>query len=69
MDHEQHVRDWWRTAIIDMAPGKIAFRGHPVEDLIGSVGLGQMIWLMTRANLPSKAQACLLYTSPSPRDS
>ena len=54
------VRHWWRTSIIDMAPGRIAFRGHPIEDLIGNVGFGQMIWLMTRGNLPTREQAELL---------
>lgn len=40
------VSDWWRTAIIDMAPGRIHLRGHPVQDLIGRTGFAQMIWLM-----------------------
>lgn len=54
------VRQWWKTSIIDMEPGRIAFRGHPVEELIGSVSFGQMIWLMVRGTLPSKAEAGLL---------
>ena len=54
------VRHWWRTSIIDMEPGRIAFRGHPIEDLIGNVSFGQMIWLMTRGDLPSPDQAALL---------
>ncbi len=54
------VRDWWRTAIIDMAPGRIAFRGRPVQDLIGNLGFGQMIWLMLRGDVPGEAQARLL---------
>ena len=54
------IRGWWRTAIIDMAPGRIAFRGHPIQDLIGNVGFGQMIWLMTRGDLPTPEQAALL---------
>lgn len=54
------VRNWWRTSIIDMAPGRIAFRGHPVQDLIGTVSFGQMIWLMTRGDMPSPKQAALL---------
>lgn len=54
------VRHWWRTSIIDMAPGRIAFRGHPIEELVGNVGFGQMIWLMTRGDLPSPDQAALL---------
>lgn len=54
------VSDWWETEIIDMAPGKIRFRGTPVEDLIGNVSFAQMIWLMTRGTLPSQAEATLL---------
>lgn len=54
------VSDWWTTSIIDMEPGRIAFRGHPVQDLIGNVTFPQMIWLMTRGGLPSDAEAALL---------
>lgn len=54
------VADWWRTSIIDMEPGRIALRGHPVESLIGQVSFAQMIWLMLRGTLPSDAQARLL---------
>jgi citrate synthase len=53
--------DWWRTSIIDMAPGVIRYRGYPIEELIARrVSLAQMLWLMTRGELPSKAQAGLL---------
>lgn len=54
------VSDWWRTSIIDMAPGQIRMRGHAIETLIGSVTLPQMIWLMTRGELPREAEARLL---------
>lgn len=54
------VSDWWRTAIIDMEPGRIDFRGHPIQELIGNVTFPQMIWLMLRAELPSDGQARLL---------
>ncbi len=54
------VRRWWRTSIIDMAPGRIAFRGHPIEELIGNISFGQMIWLMTRGGMPTPAEAALL---------
>jgi citrate synthase len=40
------VSDWWRTRIIDMEPGKIHLRGHPVQDLIGNRSFAEMIWLM-----------------------
>ena len=58
-DDAQAIRTWWRTSIIDMEPGKIAFRGHPIQDLIGNVTFPHMIWLMTRGALPSPAQAAL----------
>ena len=59
-DPVQGVRDWWRTSIIDMAPGEIRYRGYPIEQLIGRVSFAQMIWLMTRGELPSEKQGRLL---------
>ncbi|WP_298821810.1 citryl-CoA lyase [uncultured Roseibium sp.] len=54
------VSDWWATEIIDMAPGQIRLRGRPIEELIGNVTFPQMIWLMTRGDLPTPEQAKLL---------
>ncbi len=59
-DPQSDVSDWWSTEIIDMAPGQIRMRGYPIEDLIGNVTFPQMIWLMTRGDLPSEAQSKLL---------
>ena len=53
------VTDWWSTAIIDMEPGRIDIRGHPIQSLIGTASFPQMIWLMTRGDLPSEAEARL----------
>ncbi|MEX0320193.1 MAG: citryl-CoA lyase [Ruegeria sp.] len=58
-EDEQIIREWWRTSIIDMKPGHIAFRGHPVQELIGNVTFPQMIWHMVRGGVPSDAQARL----------
>jgi citrate synthase len=55
--------DWWRTSIIDMKPGEIRYRGYATEELIGNVGYAQMVWLLTRGELPSKPQAALLETA------
>ncbi len=52
--------NWWSTDIIDMSPGIIRYRGYAIEDLIGNVGFAQMIWLMLRGELPSRAEADLL---------
>jgi citrate synthase len=59
-DGGQLARDWWRTGIIEMSPGVIRFRGYPIEELIGHVSLAQMIWLLTRGELPGRAQGELL---------
>jgi len=59
-DPQREMRDWWRTAIIDMKPGVIRYRGYAIEDLIGNVSFTKMIWLMTRGELPGPAQANLL---------
>lgn len=54
------VSDWWRTSIIEMSPGKIRYSGYAIQDLIGNVSFAQMIWLMTRGELPSAGQGRLL---------
>ncbi|PZX10270.1 citrate synthase [Palleronia aestuarii] len=59
-DAHNDVSDWWTTSIIDMEPGKIFFRGHPIEQLIGNASFPEMIWLMTRGDLPTAGQAALL---------
>lgn len=57
MTEQNDVSDWWRTAIIDMEPGRISLRGHPVEQLIGTTGFAQMIWLMVTGGEISGARA------------
>lgn len=54
------IAAYWRTSISDIAPGRIAFRGYPIEELIGAVSFPAMIWLMLRGELPSAAEAGLL---------
>jgi citrate synthase len=51
---------WWSTAIIDMKPGMIRFRGYAIEDLIGRAGFADMVYLLTRGELPHPAAARLL---------
>lgn len=54
------IADYWSTAISDIAPGRIAFHGYPIEDMIGKVSFAAMIWLMLRGELPTKGQEGLL---------
>lgn len=53
------VKDWWESAIVDIAPGSIRMRGYAIEDLIGRISFPAMIWLVLRGELPSKRQADL----------
>jgi citrate synthase len=57
---DPRVGDWWRTSIIEMQPGVIRYRGYAIQELIGNVSFAQMIWLMTRGELPSVGQGRLL---------
>ncbi len=57
---ENEVADWWSTDIIYMRPGVIRYRGYPIEELIGNVTFAQMIWLLTRGELPDRGQGELL---------
>ena len=52
--------DWWSTSIIDMKPGVIRYRGYAIEELIGRVSFAEMVYLMTRGELPHPDAAKLL---------
>src|ERR671916_350977 len=59
-DPPKTPEDWWSTAIIDMQPGVIRYRGYAVEHLIGRVAFADMIFLLTRGELPTPEAARLL---------
>jgi citrate synthase len=52
--------DWWSTSIIEMKPGMIRYRGYAIEDLIGRIGFADMVYLLTRGELPHPDAAKLL---------
>jgi citrate synthase len=52
--------EWWSTSIIEMRPGMIRYRGYAVEELIGRIGFAEMVWLLTRGELPPPRSAKLL---------
>ena len=56
----QAASDWWKTEIIDIRPGEITVRGYEIQDLIVKVSFPEMIWLMTRGDLPTAEQGRLL---------
>src|SRR5262244_124693 len=53
-------QDWWSTAIIDMQPVMTRYRGYAAADLIGRVSFAEMVYLMTRGELPDPSAAKLL---------
>ena len=60
MTKSKEISDWWRTSIIDMSPGRIEFRGKPIQDLIGHLSFTQMIWLMAVGDALSQDREMLL---------
>ncbi len=56
----EDVAAWWATSVSRMEPGVIELRGRPIQDLIGTTSLPEMIWLMLRGELPSPPHARLL---------
>lgn len=57
---DSSVADWWGTAVSRIEPNVVELRGTPVQDLIGTIGFGSMIWLMLRGDHPTEQQARLL---------
>jgi citrate synthase len=52
--------EWWSTSIIEMRPGMIRYRGYAIEELIGRISFAEMVWLLTRGELPEPQAAKLL---------
>ncbi len=59
-DKKKTPEQWWSTSIIEMQPGMIRYRGYAVEELIGRIGFAEMVWLLTRGELPEPQAAKLL---------
>jgi citrate synthase len=59
-DKKKTPEEWWSTSIIEMQPGMIRYRGYAVEELIGHIGFADMVWLLTRGELPEPRAAKLL---------
>ncbi|MFI5891736.1 citryl-CoA lyase [Actinoplanes sp. NPDC051513] len=56
----REVAAWWGTSVSRIEPGVIELRGHPIQELIGTVGLAELIYLMLRGSRPPAGQAALL---------
>jgi citrate synthase len=56
----EDVADWWATSISRVEPNVIELRGHPIQDLLGSASLVDVVWLLLRGDRPTARQAALL---------
>jgi len=59
-EKKKSPEEWWSTSIVEMQPGIIRYRGYAVEELIGHIGFAEMVWLLTRGELPEPRAAKLL---------
>ena len=50
----------WKTAITKVEPNKICIRGYRLDDLIGKVSYGQMVYLVLKGEMPSEADGKLM---------
>lgn len=42
----------WKSAITKIEPNKVAVRGYPIDQLMGSVSFGEMVYLVLKGELP-----------------
>jgi len=53
-------RGWWDSSIIWTVPNELRFWGYAIEDLIGHVSYGEMVYLMIKGELPSPVAGRLM---------
>ncbi len=50
----------WKTAITKVEPNKLLVRGYPIDELMGKVSFGQMVYLMFEGNLPAQNEGKMI---------
>jgi citrate synthase len=55
-DQEQREQFHWRSAISYKTIDRIVVRGYNINELTGSLDLGEMVYLTWMGELPTKAQ-------------
>jgi citrate synthase len=43
----------WNTAITKIEPNKVAVRGYPIDQLMGRISFGEMVYLVLKGDLPT----------------
>lgn len=51
---------YWKTKIIHSGKNKLLMRGYRVEELIGNIGYGELVYLLIMGELPSRVKGRLL---------
>ena len=50
----------WKTAITKIEPNKILVRGYPIDQLMGKINFGQMVYLLFKGELPTPNQGKMI---------
>jgi citrate synthase len=50
----------WKTAISDVAPGKIRVRGYDIAELMERLSYAEAVFLLLKGELPNNAEAALM---------
>ena len=56
----ERKKGWWDTEIIDVKPNVIVISGYPIEELMGRVSYGEMLYLMIMGKLPQETAGKLI---------
>jgi citrate synthase len=51
---------WWRTELVASSPEGVWFRGRPIEELIGTYSVADLLWLLVVGEDPEPASSRLL---------
>jgi citrate synthase len=43
----------WKTAVTKIEPNKVAVRGYPIDELMGRISFGEMVYLVLKGELPT----------------
>ena len=57
---KEKKRGWWDTEIIDVKPNVIMISGYQIQDLMGRVNYGEMLYLMIMGRLPNETEGKLI---------
>lgn len=57
---QENKTGWWDTEIIDVKPNKIMISGYQIQDIMGRVSYGEMLYLMLMGRLPQETAGKLI---------